>query len=259
MTSPTAADPTLSLVSAAPQVVSINLDDPHPMGSTGLISATLALQYDPSALSVAPTDITLGSILSAGSGWQITSVVDQAKGQIGIQLYSATPITATQAGSLVNITFHVQPGAMVPASGVHLVNAAAPNGQWFGTVLADAQGGLILSPGVDQVLLPTGFNIVSAAASASPESTDVTRPASRQVAVDAFVQDFPKQPGETASGIVGSEEVVPDAVVKNIPIGAETGHTLSARAEVIGSFGFPSEHGDTTGEPNIPDWQPAAA
>ncbi len=58
VTSPTAADPTLSLVSTGPQRVSINLDDPHPLGSTGLISATLALQYDPLLLSVAPTDIT---------------------------------------------------------------------------------------------------------------------------------------------------------------------------------------------------------
>jgi hypothetical protein len=37
-------------------------------------------------------------------------VVDAATGQIGITLYSTTAITATQAGSLVNIAFHVVPG-----------------------------------------------------------------------------------------------------------------------------------------------------
>ncbi len=60
-------------------------------------------------------------------------------GQIGIQLYSATPVTDTQAGSLVNITFHVMPGDSLPSTTVQLVNAANPNGQWFGTVLADSR------------------------------------------------------------------------------------------------------------------------
>ncbi len=239
VTSPIAADPTLSLVIAAPQVVSINLDDPHPMGSTGLISATLALKYDPSVLSVAPTDITLGSIPSAGSGWQLTSVVDKAMGRIGIQLYSATPVTATQGSSLVDIAFHILPGAKASTTAVQLVNAAAPNGQWFGTVLADSQGGLILSPGVDQVMLPTGSENVSATTSASPESTDVTRPASRQVAVDALVQDYPQQSGETTSRSVGTEDVVPDAFVKSIPIGGGTTPIISASVLADGSLGFP--------------------
>ncbi len=115
--SPNAADPTLSLVIAeptpadSPSVVdlAVMIDHPHPDGSTGLTEATLALTYDPAMLTVSPADITLGSLPSQGTGWQLSSVVDQATGQIGIQLYSATPISTTQAGSLVNITFHVQP------------------------------------------------------------------------------------------------------------------------------------------------------
>ena len=89
------------------------LDDPHPDGSTGMTEAHLALTYDPSVLSVTPADITLGSIPGLGAGWQITSEVDAATGQIGINLFNLarTPITSAQAGSLVNIAFHVVPGA----------------------------------------------------------------------------------------------------------------------------------------------------
>ncbi len=120
------------------------------------------------------------------------------------------------------------------------MNAAAPNGQWFGTVLADSLGGLILSPGVDQVLLPTDFDIVAAATSASPESTDVTRPTSRQVAVDALVQDYPQQSAETTSHIVGSEDVAPDAIVKNISIGGRNTHIFSPGVVAEGSLGLPT-------------------
>ena len=178
--SPNAADPTLSLVGqdSAPdragqerspdlQTVSVMLDHPHPDGSTGLTSATLALTYDPAVVSVSSKDITLGSIPSLGEGWQISSVVDQTTGQIGIQIYSQTPITANDAGSLVNIVFHILPGATVPATPVQLVDSVAPNGQWFGAGVADSQGAMILSPGMDRVLLLTGSDIVSSMSSNS--------------------------------------------------------------------------------------------
>ena len=169
ISSPNAADPTLSLVGqdSAPdragqerspdlQIISITLDHPHPDGSTGLTQASLALTYDPAVLSVSPADITLGSIPAQGNGWQLVSVVDQTTGQIGIELYSQTPITAAQAGSLVDIAFYVLPGAHVPATPVRLVESATPQGQWFDTVLADSQGGLILSPGADRVDVADG-------------------------------------------------------------------------------------------------------
>ncbi len=164
--SPNAADPNLSLsaprsvtgthqTSTAP-VVSVMVDHPDPAGSTGLTQATLALTYDPSALSVTSADIALGSVPSQGRGWQIMSVVDSVKGQIAIQLYSDTPITSAQAGSLVNIAFHVVPGASMPATAVQLVDSVMPNGMAFSTVLADAQSAMILGQGVDQLLLRTG-------------------------------------------------------------------------------------------------------
>ncbi len=159
--SPNAADPTLSLLTrglAAPgsPVISVMIDHPDPDGSTGLTSATLALTYDPALLSVSAADIRLGSIPSGGSGWQLTAVVDQATGQIGIQLYSTTPITVNQAGSLIDITcqFLGEPMGISPRV-IQLVDAVTPDGQWFGTGVADAQGALVLSTGVDRLALPT--------------------------------------------------------------------------------------------------------
>ena len=162
--SPNAADPTLSLVgNASPLagdlsslVVSVQLDHPHPDGSTGLTQASLALTYDPLAVTLIPADISLGTIPSQGNGWQITTVVDATSGKIGIQLYSATPISASQAGSLVNIVFHVLPGASTPFAAIRLVETASVNGQPFATILADSQSAMILSPGVDYLLAPLG-------------------------------------------------------------------------------------------------------
>jgi hypothetical protein len=135
--------------------VAVLLDHPHPDGSTGMEEAVLALN-DPKVLTVSASDITLGSIPGLGIGWHLVSVVDQATGQIGIDLYSTTAITATQAGSLVNIVFHVLPGAFVPSAAVQLVNSAAPNGQWFSTEVADSEGQFKLSPGLDRLVIQTG-------------------------------------------------------------------------------------------------------
>src|ERR1700730_7707863 len=96
----------ITLSPCHPISVPVLLDQPHPVGSTGMTEAILALTYDPSLLSVSASDITLGSIPSLGEGWHLTSVVDQVTGQIGIILYSTTPITATEAASLANIDFH---------------------------------------------------------------------------------------------------------------------------------------------------------
>jgi N-acetylneuraminic acid mutarotase len=131
--------------------VSVVLDDPHPAGSNGMTEAILALKYDPSVLSLSASDITLGSIPSEGKGWQLNAVVDQATGQIAIELFSMTPIATDQAGSLVNIAFHVLPTASVPVTAVQLVNSVTVNGQGFNTEVADDQGQFTLSPGIDRL------------------------------------------------------------------------------------------------------------
>jgi hypothetical protein len=138
--------------------VPVLLDDPHPDGSTGMEEAVLALTYDPKVLTVSSADITLGSIPTLGTGWHLVSVVDQATGQIGIDLYSTTAISRAQAGSLVNIAFHVVPGASVPATAVQLVNSVAPSGRHFTTEVADDQGQYVLSPGLDRLVIQTGIS-----------------------------------------------------------------------------------------------------
>jgi hypothetical protein len=157
---PLGADPTLSL-SGDQASVSVLLDRPNPVGSTGMTEAILALSYDPKILSVSPSDITLGSIPSLGTGWQLTSVIDQMTGKIGITLYSTTAITATQAGSLVNIAFHMMPRAAVSTTSVQLVNRAMANGQQFTTQVDDAQGQFILSRGVDRLAVDTSVSQTS--------------------------------------------------------------------------------------------------
>jgi len=163
--SPNAADPTLSLVAspltpdpsppstgASGVSIVVVLDDPHPTGSTGLTEAVLALKYDPSILSIAPEDITLGSI-PGQAGWQMNVQIDQANGWIGIELYSTRPLTTDVAGSRVNLSFHSVPGASSSIAAVQLVDSVRIGQQFFGTLLADDQGGWVLSPGVDQVLV----------------------------------------------------------------------------------------------------------
>jgi hypothetical protein len=139
--------------------VPVMLDDPHPAGSTGMEEAVLALTYDPKVLTVSSLDITLGSIPDLSSGWHLVSVVDQATGQVGIDLYSTTAITLAQAGSLVKINFHLMPGLAVPATAVQLVSAVTPNGRSFSTEVADDQGQYVISMGRDRLVIETDIRI----------------------------------------------------------------------------------------------------
>jgi hypothetical protein len=160
---PVGADPTLSLGDlgrianpshASVVSVPVLLDHTHPDGSAGLTEAVVALTYDPSVLAVSAADITLGSIPGLGAGWQLKAEVDEASGQIGIELYSTTPITKDEAGSLVSVAFHVLPGASVPATAVQLVSAALVHGHYFATQVDDDQGELVLGTGVSRQLIP---------------------------------------------------------------------------------------------------------
>jgi hypothetical protein len=155
---PVGPDPTLSLnggrVDNGVLNVSVLLDHPHPAGSSGMIEAILALRYDPSALSVSAADISLGTV--PGAGWQLSAVVDAARGQIGIEIFGAQPITATQAGSLVNITFHVRPGVVLSPTTVQLADEVSPNGQRFVTQVDDEVGQYVLSRGLESLTVPIG-------------------------------------------------------------------------------------------------------
>jgi uncharacterized repeat protein (TIGR03803 family) len=134
--------------------VPVNIDDPHPAGSTGLIEAHLALSYDPNVFAVSGADVHLGSVLAAGSGWSVTPTINPVTGQIAIALSSDTPIRSTLGGSLVTIDFHARTGqaglAGAPSQAsalVALVASVNPTGQQIvSTELEDAQGTFTLTP-----------------------------------------------------------------------------------------------------------------
>jgi hypothetical protein len=63
-----------------------------------MIETILALRYDPKALAVSASDITLGSIPGLSAGWQLFSMIDAATGQIGIGLYGTRGLTDTKRG-----------------------------------------------------------------------------------------------------------------------------------------------------------------
>ena len=148
---PTGPDPILSLptnldvVAGATVIVPVNIDTAMPAGSTGMNEAVLALQYNPQVFTVSAADVQLGTLPGAGSGWQLQTVVNAVTGEIGIDLYSLTPIQTTAAGSLVTIAMHVRDEAVVGSTGLSIVTEVDPNGErTFRTTLADAQGALVV-------------------------------------------------------------------------------------------------------------------
>jgi hypothetical protein len=160
---PAGPDPALSIpadlpVSAGGVIrVPVLIDDPRPEDSSGLTQALLALTYDPALLSVSAPDIHLGTVPASGIGWAVQSRIDSASGQMGIVLFSGTPISTSDGGSLVTIDFHVQPGALA-APAVQLVATVNPGGHGeIHTALDDVQGPLTLHPlqGADSVAPPT--------------------------------------------------------------------------------------------------------
>jgi murein DD-endopeptidase MepM/ murein hydrolase activator NlpD len=169
---PSGPDPTVSIptdLRVAPGgvvTVPVNIDDPRPAGSTGMTQTLLAITYDPTVFSVTAADIRLGSVPAAGTGWSLQARVDAATGQIGIVLFSATPISASVGGSLVTIDFHVQPGAPAGPTSVNLAGTVNPDGRGvIATAVDDNQGALTLhpaptnaddDPGVDGMVWITG-------------------------------------------------------------------------------------------------------
>ena len=168
---PAGPDPALSIPTAllvgtdGTVVVPVEIDDPKPDGSTGVTQALLALTYDPSVFSVSAADIHLGSVPTGGTGWTLQSTINSTTGEIGIILFSATPISTSTGGSLVNITFHVQPGATPQATSVNLATAVNPTGhRVITTALDDNQGPLTLHPAPTALAAP-----VAGSVSATPD------------------------------------------------------------------------------------------
>jgi hypothetical protein len=188
---PSGPDPTLSLpasLQATPGstvVVPVTIDDARPDGSTGMTEATLALRFDPRFFSVSAADVELGSLPKSGSGWQLSTVINAQTGEIGIDLFSSTPIQTADSGSLVTIALHVRDNAPAGPVGLELVNQVNPAGfRAFTTTVADALGAFVIHMAPesaqdvmvsgDQTAAPALPNMATAASTAvRPPSTAV--------------------------------------------------------------------------------------
>ncbi len=149
---PTGPDPTLSLgpavtqTTAATVTVPVNIDTARPAGSSGLMEATLALRYNPKLFNVTAADIRLGTVPSAGSGWQLEVAINPETGEIGITLFSTTPIQSSAGGSLVTITLQVDGTPVLGQPALSLVDEVDPTGQRvYQTGLADSNGALAVT------------------------------------------------------------------------------------------------------------------
>ncbi len=250
--SPSSVDPTLSLgstpgvtndASANAQMVSVLLDHPRPEGSTGLNEAVLALTYDPSMLTVSASDITLGTIPNSGSGWQLTTAVDAVTGQIGIQLYSLTPIASGQAGSLVNIAFHVKPGVTATSTPIRLVDSVTAGGQNFGTGLTDFDSAMVLSPGVDSLMIQTSFGLVSWINSLGTDTVVSATTAGRHENIDNLNNNVARETAVALTPFLESDvnEAAPLGVLSNGTVAGETpvvNHAVPTSLIVTGALAF---------------------
>jgi hypothetical protein len=234
-------DPTLTLGvrgqgpgvnNAGVVTATVGIDDAHPVGSTGLVEAHLALTYDPRQFTVSAADVHVGTVL-AGGVWIVIPTIDQATGQLGIALSGSTPVTSTLAGSLVTIDFH-QVGRMANPSSIALVASVNPGGQLFTTELEDAQGTFILTPApTNSSAARFDSTVVLPATATGAGATEIT-PAPVLVEIRSGDSAGVDRPVSTASvWAVASEsaetEVAPQAVTE-ASAGRDSLHAVVAAA-----------------------------
>jgi hypothetical protein len=232
-------DPTLSLptdqtATDGVVVVPVLLDDPHPAGSSGMTEASLALTFDPKVFSVSAADVRLGTIPTSGSGWKLSTSIDSTTGQLGIRLYSATPIATSANGSLVEITFQVLPGTTASATAVQLVGSVQMGGQEVRTEVDDNQGAYTLSPAptnaapVSGVVVLTPEHGTSGAIVSAGSEEGMPRPTDETVVV-APPANQGTENGTGVSQEESSEVAVMDAAT---PIGSVEGNPLPRAAQL---------------------------
>ncbi|MGA7204381.1 MAG: cohesin domain-containing protein, partial [Specibacter sp.] len=120
-------------------VVQVNIDNPNPVGSGGLVGAVLALNYDTAVFTVTNADVAVGTVTA---GWNLSPNVPVVEnGQMAIALSSGTPNTSFVGGSLALITFHVKGTASLGASAINLMASNSPTGQTVTTALDRQAGG----------------------------------------------------------------------------------------------------------------------
>ena len=238
---PSGPDPTLSLppngstVSGETAVVPVFIDTARPPGSTGLMEAVLALRYDPTIFTVSPQDIQLGTVPASGTGWRLLTAINEQTGEIGIDVFSITPITTSAGGSLVTITLHVRDGAQAGTTVINLVPQVNPTGQHvYRTAAADAASPYILYPVVTAGFDP-GVDGRFSVTAAPPLITNSGEP----IVQRADVFEFKNTPGlakaaafDIAIAAVQTPLISPDVSVLEKVFGNADG-TASASSEKI--------------------------
>ena len=204
------------------------------------------MTYDPAVFSVTAADVYLGTVPLSGSGWQVTAEVDPATGQIGIDLYSTTPIDSTLGGSLVTIDFHTLGRAATGTTPINLAASVDPSGtEVFQTELADNQGLLTLhaaltnasgNPEVD------GEVTVTAAADVDAAGTAALPPTALPAA--------PVGSDENVVAAATSEAMLAGTFIDNRAVPAALGGS-----DVTGATG--TVQGDLVRGPAVPPWVPA--
>jgi hypothetical protein len=232
--------------------VEVNLDDTAPEGSTGLLAGHLAFAYDPKAFTVSAADVHLGSLLEAHSGWSVVPTVDPVTGQIAIALWSTTPISSSQDGSLVTIDFH-QIGTAPGTTAIQLVKSVSINGQYVPTELEDAQGTFTLTPAPTNGLGWGSESIVTLTASTPrlvascmvvgapapveflPESGSVAGLATLDTGASPAAADPANPESSTQAGVRGPSDVTQTVQVS---ASAAPGESTQVAAALIG-LSFP--------------------
>jgi hypothetical protein len=182
------------------------VDTAHPEGSTGMVDAVLALKYDANAFTVSAADVQLGTVLQSGSGWQLKSEVNAQSGQIGIEVFSNTPIRTTAGGSLVTITLHPRTTdeSSSPLTIVPIVDPAG-GAHVYQTALSDAHGEFVVHTAMGSGQATVNNDIGAPSIAYGQAATDGV------AEVEQTFAAFGHLASETAP-IVGSPE--PTAVVK---------------------------------------------
>jgi hypothetical protein len=126
-------------------VVTVNIDTPRPLESSGMTEAVLALHFDPQAFTVSNAGIQLGSVPLGGSGWQLWSTVNTLTGDIGVDLVSAQPIDTTTGGSLLTLTLQRKTAAPLTLGPVEFVQQVNPTGtRLYRNTVNDVSGPLVV-------------------------------------------------------------------------------------------------------------------
>ena len=210
--------------------VPVNIDNPDPAGSGGLVGARWPLTTTPRC---SPLSACKRGPPTPAAGWDLEDTVNQASGLLGISLLNTngTPNTSTIGGNLVLITFDVNSTRRPGPSPINLVPSNTPGVLTVTTSLTAENGNYDLPPrplhqclvaGVDGIVTvnnnlvvtgfaptPTGFTVtfsrpfnpstVNLYTTASLPDDVILATASAQVSVRGSLCSTPPTPASRSS------------------------------------------------------------